>query len=153
MKSLKANIFLQKIIISYHQYDVQSSKRSRQAGAELSQAQAIRLDVDYNLFNTFNVDFIFFMLGNILSGYLQMSTPVLHMPPLYILRGVTIQFCYGGVIFLLLLLLSIPAQRRRGHSLIACNTAPPAKSKMAVSGPQNGRQGLERCLPLGFWAF
>ena len=28
-----------------------------------------------------------------------------------------------------------------------CNAAPPA------SGPQNGRRGLERCLPLGFWAF
>ena len=24
---------------------------------------------------------------------------------------------------------------------------------MAVRGPQNGRQGLERCQPLGFWAF
>ena len=29
----------------------------------------------------------------------------------------------------------------------ACNAAPPA------GGPQNGRRGLERCLPLGFWAF
>ena len=31
--------------------------------------------------------------------------------------------------------------------------ATPAKSKMAARGPQNGRRGLERCLPLGFWAF
>ena len=31
--------------------------------------------------------------------------------------------------------------------------SPPAKSKMAASGPQNGRRDLERCLPLGFWAF
>ena len=35
----------------------------------------------------------------------------------------------------------------------ACNAAPPAKSKMAARGPQNGGRGLERCLPLGFWAF
>ena len=35
----------------------------------------------------------------------------------------------------------------------ACNAAPPAKSKMAARGPQNGRPGLERCLHLGFWAF
>ena len=34
----------------------------------------------------------------------------------------------------------------------ACNAALPAKSKMAASGPQNGRRGLERCLPLGFGA-
>ena len=34
----------------------------------------------------------------------------------------------------------------------ACNAAPPAKSKMAARGPQNGRRGLERCLPLGFGA-
>ena len=40
----------------------------------------------------------------------------------------------------------IPAQRRRGHSLTACNAAPRA------SWPQNGRRGLERCLPLGFGA-
>ena len=33
------------------------------------------------------------------------------------------------------------------------NAAPPAKSKMAARGPQNGRAGLERCLHLGFWAF
>jgi len=32
----------------------------------------------------------------------------------------------------------------------ACNAAPPAKFKMAVSGPQNGRRGLERCLPPRF---
>ena len=31
--------------------------------------------------------------------------------------------------------------------------SPPAKSKMAARGPQNGRWGLERCLPLGFWAW
>ena len=30
-----------------------------------------------------------------------------------------------------------------GHSLIACNPKPPAKSKMAARGPQNGWQGLE----------
>ena len=48
---------------------------------------------------------------------------------------------------------SIPAQRRRGHLLTACNATPPAKSKMAARGPQNGRRGLQRCLPLGFWAF
>ena len=41
----------------------------------------------------------------------------------------------------------------KGHSLTAYNAAPPAKSKMAARGPQNGRRGLERCLPLGFWAF
>ena len=29
----------------------------------------------------------------------------------------------------------------------ACNAAPPAR------GTQNGRRGLERSLPLGFWAF
>ena len=28
-----------------------------------------------------------------------------------------------------------------------------AKSKMAARGPQNGGQGLERYLPLGFWPF
>ena len=38
-------------------------------------------------------------------------------------------------------------------ALTACNAAPPAKSKMAASGPQNGRRGLDRCLPLGFGAF
>ena len=32
-------------------------------------------------------------------------------------------------------------------------SAQPVKSKMAAGGPQNGRWGLERCLPLGFWAF
>ena len=30
---------------------------------------------------------------------------------------------------------------------------PPAKSNMAARGPQNGGHGLERCLPLDFWAF
>ena len=40
-----------------------------------------------------------------------------------------------------------------GDSLTACNAAWPAKSKMAARGPQNGRRGLEWCLPLGFWAF
>ena len=34
----------------------------------------------------------------------------------------------------------------------ACNAAPPSKSKMAAREPQNGRQGLERGEPLGFWA-
>ena len=38
----------------------------------------------------------------------------------------------------------------KGCSLTACNAAPPAKSKLAARGPQNGRGGLERCLPLGF---
>ena len=41
----------------------------------------------------------------------------------------------------------IPALWRRGHSLTACNAAPPAKSEMAARGPQNGGRGLERCLP------
>ena len=45
-------------------------------------------------------------------------------------------------------LLSIPAWRRRGHSLTACNATPPAKSKMATRVPQNGRRDLERCLLL-----
>ena len=35
----------------------------------------------------------------------------------------------------------------KGNSLTACNAAPPPKSKMAARGPQNGRRGLERCLP------
>ena len=39
-----------------------------------------------------------------------------------------------------------------GGTLTACNAAPPGKSKMAARGPQNGRRGLERCLPLGFGA-
>ena len=43
----------------------------------------------------------------------------------------------------------IPAWRRRGHSLTACNAAPPIKSKMPARGPQNGRRGLEWCLPPG----
>ena len=30
----------------------------------------------------------------------------------------------------------IPAWRRRGHSLTACNAAPPAKSNMAARGPK-----------------
>ena len=33
----------------------------------------------------------------------------------------------------------------KGHSLTACNTTPPAKSKMAAWGPKNGLRGLERC--------
>ena len=33
------------------------------------------------------------------------------------------------------------------------NMEPPAKSKMAIRGPQNGRWGLERGLTLGYWAF
>ena len=36
----------------------------------------------------------------------------------------------------------IPALRLRGHSLTPCNASPSAKSKMAVRGPQNGRQGV-----------
>ena len=39
-----------------------------------------------------------------------------------------------------------------GHSLTACNASPSEKSKIATRGPQNGRQGLKSCLPLGFWA-
>ena len=41
---------------------------------------------------------------------------------------------------------SPPATPHRLQRRTACNAAPPA------SGPQNGRQGLERCLPLGFGA-
>ena len=32
------------------------------------------------------------------------------------------------------------------------NIEPPAKSKMAARGPQNGRRGLERGPILGYWA-
>ena len=60
-----------------------------------------------------------------------------------------------------------PDDPLRGHQVLLRNTslaakgalanrlhaAPPAKSKMAARGPQNGRRGLEWCLPLGFWAF
>ena len=45
------------------------------------------------------------------------------------------------------------AAPRRGRSLTACNAAPPSKFKIAAIGPQNGRRGLEKCLPLGFWVF
>ena len=31
------------------------------------------------------------------------------------------------------------------------NMEPPANSKMAAKGPQNGRRGLERGLTLGYW--
>ena len=51
---------------------------------------------------------------------------------------------------------SLAAKGALAHRLqrrTACNAAPPAKSNMAARGPQNGRRGLERCLPLGFWAF
>ena len=44
---------------------------------------------------------------------------------------------------------SLAAKGALAHRLqlrTACNSAPPAKSKMAA-------RGLERCLPLGFWAF
>ena len=41
----------------------------------------------------------------------------------------------------------------RGHSITTCNAAPTPKSKMATSGPQKGRRGLEKCLPLGFGRF
>ena len=33
------------------------------------------------------------------------------------------------------------------------NIEPPAKSKMAARGPQNGRRGLERGPTLGYWPF
>ena len=45
-----------------------------------------------------------------------------------------------------------PLTPHRLQRRTTCNAAPPAKSKMAASGPQNGRRGLERCLPLGFGA-
>ena len=45
-----------------------------------------------------------------------------------------------------------PAYRHQGHSLTTCNAVLPAKYRMVARGPQNGRHGLERCLPLGFWA-
>ena len=35
--------------------------------------------------------------------------------------------------------IAIPAE---GHSLTACNAAPPAKSKIAARGPQNDRGGI-----------
>ena len=55
---------------------------------------------------------------------------------------------------------TIPALRRRGHSLTACNAVPPTKSKITDRGPQNGRRSLERgqilvfqkSLILGYWA-
>ena len=37
-----------------------------------------------------------------------------------------------------------------GALVHACNASPPAKCKMAPRGPQNGRQDLERCLPIDF---
>ena len=37
------------------------------------------------------------------------------------------------------------ALAHRLHRRTACNAAPPAKSKMAARGPQNGGRGLERC--------
>ena len=36
------------------------------------------------------------------------------------------------------------ALAHRLHRRTACNAAPPAKSKRAARGPQNGRWGLER---------
>ena len=33
------------------------------------------------------------------------------------------------------------------------NIEPPAKSKMAARGPQNGRRGLEMGPTLGYWPF
>ena len=62
----------------------------------------------------------------------------------------------------------IQAYWRRGHSLTTCNAATPATPhrlirsflprepqilKITARGPQNGRRGLERCLPLGFRHF
>ena len=35
------------------------------------------------------------------------------------------------------------------HAISSFMSALPAKSKMATRGPQNGRQGLEKCLPPG----
>ena len=40
---------------------------------------------------------------------------------------------------------------RRGNSLITCNTAQPGFHKICTRGPENGEQGLERGLTLGFW--
>ena len=51
---------------------------------------------------------------------------------------------------------SLAAKEALAHRLqrrTACNAAPPAKANMTARGPQNGGRGLERCLPLGFWAF
>ena len=48
---------------------------------------------------------------------------------------------------------SLAAKGPLAHRLQRRTAAPPAKSKMAARGPQNGGRGLERCLPLGFWAF
>ena len=48
---------------------------------------------------------------------------------------------------------SLAAKGALANRLQRRTAAPPAKSKMAARGPQNGRGGLERCLPLGFWAF
>ena len=48
---------------------------------------------------------------------------------------------------------SLAAQGALAHRLQRRNATPPAKTKMAARGPQNGRRGLERCQPLDFWAF
>ena len=37
--------------------------------------------------------------------------------------------------------------------LTAYNAAPPAKSKMAARGPENGQRGLEMGLTLDYWPF
>ena len=39
------------------------------------------------------------------------------------------------------------------HRLRRRTAAPPAKSKMAARGPQNGQQGQESYLILDFWVF
>merc|ERR1711891_141657 len=43
--------------------------------------------------------------------------------------------------------LGIPAYRRRGHSLTACNAAPPATPHRLL----NGRWGLKISQILGYW--
>ena len=48
---------------------------------------------------------------------------------------------------------SLAAPGALANRLQRHTATPPAKSKMAARGPQNGRGGLERYLPLGFWAF
>ena len=59
--------------------------------------------------------------------------------------------CFWKIIFNT----SLAAKGALAHRLqrrTACNAAPPAKSKMAARVPQNVRRGLERGLPIGFWA-
>ena len=49
---------------------------------------------------------------------------------------------------------SLPPERLRPNDdrWNAARSCQWKKSKMAARGPKNGRQGLERCLPLGFGA-